>query len=68
MIRVSQSPKKCAECGDKFTQENSPDGVNGYEMRDVDEKKGTSNAREGCKKCYLIHYKERFPKEPAPRI
>lgn len=61
---------KCDVCGTIYNKENSPDGLNGYEIREqvVEDKRTTSVAKGACKKCYLKAFKRRYPDAEAPKL
>lgn len=61
--------KVCDHCKKELTQENTPNGVNGYEVRTViPEAPNVTKFEEVCKSCYLEEYKKRYPDTEAPKL
>ena len=62
-------PGTCQISGEKFTTQNTSDGVHGYELAVLHPDIPTKTIRiEVCKKVYLEFYKEKYPDAETPKI
>lgn len=66
--------RNCKVCKKPITKDLSADGLNGFAIREAakDQAGGEIAGRtvelEACKNCYLEHFKEKYPKEEAPKL
>lgn len=59
----------CVVSGEKFTPENSADGINGYEIRvTIPQAPGVTVAGPVTKKVYLEYFKLKYPSADLPKI